>query len=72
MITVNSNYPASKESHRLAYSVPEVAEMLGLGTTSIYELLREQKLIGVKNGRRTLIRKSDLENYLENLPKYCS
>lgn len=40
---------------RLLISVRETSEMLSLGRTKIYELIRDERLLAVKVGRRTLI-----------------
>ena len=53
-----------------AVSIKESQMILGLGRTSIYQLLSEGKIQGLKCGRRTLILKEELENFLNNLEPY--
>ena len=52
---------------RLIYSVNEAASILGVGRTTIYELIREQRLHSVKIGQRRLVAKSDLEAFVSDL-----
>lgn len=40
---------------KLAYSVAELRDKSGLGTTTIFGLLRDRRLVRFKVGRRTLI-----------------
>ena len=50
---------------KLSYSIDEAVEASGIGRTTIYALIKAGELTPVKIGRRTLIRKSDLEALLE-------
>lgn len=59
--------PASTDTPRLAYSVDEAADMIGISRRSIYELLRSGQLRSVKIGARRLVRRSDLDTFLEEL-----
>ena len=52
---------------RLAFSVEEAARALGIGRTQLYYEIREGRLRAVKCGRRTLIRRSDAEAWLDLL-----
>ncbi|MEC7702974.1 MAG: helix-turn-helix domain-containing protein [Pseudomonadota bacterium] len=52
------------------YSIPDVQEMLGLGQTKIYELMHAGKLKAVKLGRKTLISKSSIDDFVSNLPSF--
>jgi excisionase family DNA binding protein len=54
--------------HKLAVGIPEAAEMIGLGRSSLYALFRQGKLSPRKSGKRTLILIEDLESYLKSLP----
>jgi len=54
---------------RRAYSVPETMCVLGLCRDSIYRLIREGRLPARKIGRRTVVLESDLQAFLEALPK---
>ena len=52
-----------------AYSIPEVMARVGVGRDKLYCLVREGKLPARKLGRKTLILASDLEAFLEALPR---
>jgi excisionase family DNA binding protein len=52
-----------------AYSIPQVMAKVGAGRDKLYCLIREGKLPARKLGRKTLILASDLEAFLEALPK---
>ncbi len=49
---------------RLSYTVPELSEALGIGHTSIFNLIREGKLRKVKVAGRTLIPADDAKRLL--------
>jgi excisionase family DNA binding protein len=51
----------------LAYSVEDAAKVAALSRSKLYEALAEGRLRGVKDGRRTLIQRVDLEAYLTSL-----
>lgn len=53
---------------KLSVTIPEAAEMIGVGRSSIYLLIRGKKLTPRKHGTRTLILVEDLKRYVENLP----
>lgn len=48
----------------LALSVADAAKMLGLGKSSMYELVRQKKIPHVRVGRRVLIPRRALESWL--------
>ena len=52
------------ESERLAYSVKEVAETLGISKGSVYEMTRTGRLDHVKVGSRILIPRHALDKLL--------
>jgi excisionase family DNA binding protein len=56
-------------TERLAYSVDEAAEVIGVSRDHIYDLLRTGLLRSVKSGRRRLITKGQLEAYLAGLER---
>ena len=56
-----------EEMTRLAWSVDETAELLGISRRSLYELLRSGELRSVKIGSRRLIRNADLERFVDEL-----
>jgi excisionase family DNA binding protein len=47
--------------------VPTTERLLGISRSSLFELLRAGHLPAVKLGRRTLIRTSDLREFIANL-----
>jgi excisionase family DNA binding protein len=49
---------------RLAYSPDEAADLLGISTELVHDLLRTGQLGSVKAGRRRLIGKHHLEEFL--------
>ena len=53
----------------LAYSVDEALAKLGIGRDFFYRLIREKRLPARKLGKRTLILASDLDAFLEALPR---
>ncbi len=55
----------SSENVRLTYTVEEVAEALGVGKNTAYELVRSQRLRAVKIGRRYLIPQQEVGEFLE-------
>lgn len=48
-----------------AFSVPEAADYLRISTASLWRLLEHGKLRRTKIGHRTVIRKADLDSFLE-------
>jgi hypothetical protein len=50
-------------------SIPQAAQVLGRGTSFIYDLLARQEIQGVKSDGRTLIRFQSLQSYADRLPK---
>lgn len=51
---------------RLAVSVAEACEMIGIGRTKVYELIHEGRLKRVKVGRRTLLSVASIEALIAN------
>jgi excisionase family DNA binding protein len=52
------------EQQRLAFSVDEVAAALGISRDLVYDLLRTGQLRSVKAGRRRLISRQHIEDFL--------
>jgi excisionase family DNA binding protein len=52
-------------SDKLAYTIPEAVAASGLGRTTIYELIKSGEVPIVKVGRRSVIRRQDLEAMLD-------
>jgi len=54
----------SLPEHRIAYSVAEVADLVGCSRGLIYRLAREGTLRTSRIGRRTVIRVAELDRFL--------
>jgi excisionase family DNA binding protein len=52
----------------LAYTVAETCAVLRVGRTRLYEEIRDGRLPAYKVGKRTLIRRADVEKWLTALP----
>lgn len=59
--------PATREDLRLALSPAQAAHAIGIGNTSMYEIIGSGVLASFKIGRRRLIRVQELERYLKAL-----
>lgn len=64
---------ADMERHRLpdwklAYRVDEACAAIGYGKTKIWELISAGKIRAKKDGGVTIIRRQDLQAYLDSLP----
>ncbi|PSH63756.1 hypothetical protein CU102_23135 [Phyllobacterium brassicacearum] len=53
---------------RTTLSISEVCKTLGIGRSTLYVLIKEGRLPVRKLGNRTLILRSDLENFVSALP----
>jgi excisionase family DNA binding protein len=51
----------------LLMTVEEAAELLRLGRTRMYELVMSGRIVSVKVGRRRLIPRKSLEEFVESL-----
>ncbi|MBF9335842.1 helix-turn-helix domain-containing protein [Microbacterium lacticum] len=52
----------------LLHDIPTVVEMLGLSRTTVYDEIKAGRLATVKIGRRTMVKHSELERFVEVLP----
>lgn len=52
-----------------AFSIPQTIARTKLGRDSIYRAIRNEQLVARKYGKRTLILATDLERFLESLPR---
>ncbi len=52
---------------KLAYTVEEAADAAAIGRTSLYRAIKDGELRARKHGRRTVILRADLENFLTKL-----
>jgi excisionase family DNA binding protein len=57
------------EIRPILVSIPQAAQVLGRGTSFIYDLLAREEIEAVKSDGRTLIRFDSLEKYAGKLPK---
>ena len=55
-------------AERLGLTVPEAAALSSLGQTSIYKAIKKDRSRIRKYGTRTVITRTDLASFLENLP----
>jgi excisionase family DNA binding protein len=53
---------------QLLYSLEDAWTTLGVGRSTLYELIAAGDIQAVKVGRRTLIRHDELERYVQALP----
>lgn len=49
------------------YDVRQAAQVLGIGRTNVYKLLKDGHLPSVRVGRLRRIRRSDLDAYIDGL-----
>ncbi|MGH3693875.1 MAG: helix-turn-helix domain-containing protein [Pseudonocardiaceae bacterium] len=55
------------EQRKLAYTIDEAVEMLSIGRSHLFDLLRRGEIVSCKSGRRRLIPAGSLERYLARL-----
>lgn len=53
---------------KVAYSIKEVREMVGIGHSSIYAVIGSRELRAVKRGHRTMILAADLQDWIARWP----
>src|SRR5258708_19801720 len=54
---------------RLAVTIEEAQQMLGVRRSTVYVLMGEQKVVALKIGRRTLVTTASIRDFLANLPR---
>ena len=54
----------SRPAERLAYSVDEVAQIIGLSRDLLYDQMRSGRLGSIKVGRRRIITRQQLDAFL--------
>ena len=57
----------TKELKRLAYSVEETAHMIGIPTSTLYELIRKKDFPSLKIGRHIRITEAMIQEHLDKL-----
>jgi excisionase family DNA binding protein len=65
---MKANRDPGTATSKLAYSLSEVSELVGISRSAIYLALRARELRAVKGGRKTLVLAKDLDEWLEKLP----
>jgi excisionase family DNA binding protein len=56
------------EVQREGLSISEACRMAGIGRTKIYEAIADGTLTARKFGKRTIVLRSDLQEFLSRLP----
>ena len=69
---MNPKKSAGGQVERMAVCVEEAAEMLGLGRSTVFELVKAGSLASVKVGKRRLIPIRELAALLDRLSKKTS
>lgn len=54
---------------RVTFGIPDTCRVTGLSRASIYDAIKNKQLRAIKFGRRTLIRRADLDQFLASLPE---
>lgn len=54
---------------KISYRVDEACAATGYGMTKMWGLIRDKKLPAKKDGGVTIIRRQDLQAYIDNLPE---
>lgn len=65
---LNGSAEIAPELTKLAFSIREFGEAVGIGRTLTYSEIAAGRLVAVRCGRRTLIRVADAQRWLANLP----
>ena len=58
----------NENSQKEAFSISEVCAAVGIGRSKIYEAIAKGQLKARKVGRRTLILRDELREFLQSLP----
>ena len=56
----------------LSFSIEEACAVTGIGRTKLYEAIKKGLLPAKKYGKRTIILRNDLEEFLSNLGNYLA
>lgn len=67
-----AHFTDSPPSERLTYTLAEVAAITRISRTVLFELIRKGELPIVKLGRRTLIRRAVIEEFLSTHERRAS
>lgn len=52
---------------KMAYSIQELVQGLGIGRTKLYALLRQGRLKAIRIDKRTLVAAQDLDAFIDSL-----
>lgn len=58
-----------REMQKLAYSIPDLIDLSGLGRSFIYAEIKAGRLKIRKAGRRSIVLPEDADNWLRQLPE---
>jgi excisionase family DNA binding protein len=61
--------PPPPAADRLTYRLPDVARLTGLSLTTAQRLVTEGKLPAVRAGRAVLVRRGELDDFINGLPR---
>lgn len=65
-IKEETDMPGIKTSSNcLTYSIPEIAEMLGINIVSAYNLAKQQNFPAIRIGRRIVVPKTAFDRWLD-------
>jgi excisionase family DNA binding protein len=67
-----SNIDTSPAIPPAAYNIDETCAVIGLGRDAIYRAIRQGKLRMRKFGKRSLILRTDIDEFLQALPVGCA
>lgn len=53
---------------KIAVTIPEAVQMIGVGRSTLYGLMKDGKLTARKHGSRTLLLVDELDAFVRSLP----
>lgn len=53
---------------KISFTIEQAVKATGIGRTAIFAAIKSGRLVARKNGRRTLIASSDLQQFVASLP----
>lgn len=56
--------------HPELLTIPQLCKTLNIGTTYCYELIKNKRISAVKLGKKTLIKRSEMERFISELDQY--
>jgi excisionase family DNA binding protein len=70
VVNIKKNGGSGDEESAMALTIIEAARLSGTSRSTIYEALQRRELEGKKLGRRTIILRDALKQYLSSLPAF--